>query len=136
MKKKSDTGNTSTEYAGRKTWNKLVRDGVPEAILAKPGAKLETIRLRGKGLLIGALLKKAREEIDEIHKAHESGGGEKRKAALAEELADLAEVTRALAHHRGIEWREVKHARTRKLEKRGGFMKGIYLLWTEEPKTK
>lgn len=119
-------------YRGRKDWNKLVRDFVPEQILRKPGASLSFNRLRGAKLK-AVLAKKLVEEAAEIGAALDEKSARKRRGQIAEELADLLEVAHALASHVGVPWNDVRAARARKLEAKGGFKKGLFLEWTLEP---
>ena len=90
-----------------KTYNKLVRDRIPEIIEAS-GAECKTEILSDEKYL---------EMID---------------AKLDEELADLLEVIRAATLARGYTLDELEAIRATKAEKRGGFEKKILLIETIE----
>jgi len=99
-----------------KTYNKLVRDRIPEIIEAS-GARCETRILTDEEYL-KALDAKLDEELAEYH---ESGD--------IEELADLLEVIYAIAKARGC---DVVGKRIEKAARRGGFAKRIMLVSVED----
>lgn len=101
------------------TYNKLVRDRIPEIIEAD-GKSCTTCTLSDEEYLrfVDAKLD---EELAEYH-----------KDGSIEELADLLEVIRAAATARGSSIEEVESIRARKAEKRGGFEKRIFLIEVEE----
>ena len=102
-----------------KTYNKLVRDRIPEIIEASGAACRTEILSDEKYLeMIDAKLD---EELEEYHKDQN-----------IEELADLLEVIRAAAVARGYTPEELEAVRARKAEKRGGFEKKILLIEAEE----
>lgn len=102
-----------------KTYNKLVRDRIPEIIEASGAACRTEILSDEKYLeMIDAKLD---EELAEYHKDQN-----------IEELADLLEVIRAAAVARGYTPEELEAVRARKAEKRGGFEKRILLIEAEE----
>jgi len=104
---------------GKKVYNKLVRDKIPEIIQAQ-GKQLKT-RVLGDEEYLEALLKKVEEEFAEL------------KVDLnVEELADLHEVLRALADALNISHDEVETVRAEKAAKRGGFSQKIFLEEAEE----
>ena len=103
-----------------KVIGKLVRDKIVEIIEAA-GGKPRWRRLTGDQTLL-ALNHKLQEEHRELLMAKKGG-----RKAQTEELADLLEVVRALAHERGIPWKNVEAARERKQDLRGGFSKRIFL---------
>ena len=90
-----------------KTYNKLVRNRIPEIIEAS-GAECKTEILSDEKYL---------EMID---------------AKLDEELADLLEVIRAATIARGYTLEELEAVRAKKAEKRGGFEQKILLIETIE----
>ena len=97
-----------------KTYNKLVRDRIPEIIAAR-GAMCETEILNDADYL--ALLdKKLDEELAEYHQDQN-----------LEELADLLEVIRACAAARGYSVSELEALRAKKAAERGGFADKILL---------
>jgi len=102
-----------------KTYNKLVRDLIPD-IIEKSGNKCE-IRILSDEEYIKMLDAKLDEELAEYHKDQN-----------IEELADLLEViySAAIAHGYSIE--ELERIRENKVEKRGAFNKKIFLIQTIE----
>lgn len=91
---------------GMKTYNKLVRDKIPE-ILDKKGVTYEK-RIASPEEYKTELIKKLGEEVQEF-----SEGGD------LEELADIIEVIEALK--KLTQYTEVEMIRLKKREERGGF---------------
>ena len=102
-----------------KTYNKLVRDRIPEIIEAS-GAECKTEILSDEKYL-EMIDAKLDEELAEYHKDQN-----------IEELADLLEVIRAATIARGYTLEELEAVRVKKAEKRGGFEKKILLIETIE----
>ena len=102
-----------------KTYNKLVRDRIPEII--KSSGKSCTTEILSAEDYLRMIDAKLDEELAEYH-----------KDGSIEELADLLEVIRAAAVARGGSIDEVEAIRARKAEKRGGFEKRIFLIEVEE----
>ena len=102
-----------------KSYNKLVRDRIPEIIEAS-GNECRTTILSDEEY-IKMLDVKLDEELAEYHKDQN-----------IEELADLLEVIRAAAIARGYTIEELEAVRVKKAEKRGGFAKKILLIEVEE----
>lgn len=127
-KKQTATG----AYLGKRIWNKLVRSKVPARIRQNGATHIKTARLRGY-TLSEALVAKAKEEAGEVAKACRAKTSKAQRDALADELADLLEVARAIATHHGIKWSKVKDTRLRKLESNGGFAEGTFLISTFQP---
>ena len=100
--------------ANTKTYDKLVRDRIPE-IIEKSG-KSCTFRLLSDAEYIRLLDEKLQEELTEYRESGET-----------EELADLVEVIRAVLQARGRTWEEMEEIRLRKKQERGGFDKRILL---------
>ena len=100
-----------------KTYNKLVRDRIPE-IIEESGECCKTQILSDEAYL-KMLDAKLDEELAEYHKDQ-----------TIEELADLLEVIRAAATARGYTLEELEAVRAEKAEKRGGFEKKILLIET------
>ena len=97
-----------------KTYNKLVRDRIPEIIEASGSeCKIEILSDEKYLEMIDAKLD---EELAEYHKDQN-----------IEELADLMEVIYAAAIARGYTLEELERIRAEKAEKRGGFAKRILL---------
>lgn len=101
------------------TYNKLVRDLIPEIIEAD--GKSCTTRTLSDEEYLRFVDTKLDEELAEYH-----------KDGSIEELADLLEVIRAAATARGSSIEEVEAIRSRKAEKRGGFEKRIFLIEVED----
>jgi predicted house-cleaning noncanonical NTP pyrophosphatase (MazG superfamily) len=97
-----------------KTYNKLVRDKIPEIIKAD-GRECE-IEIVGKEEKYKLLEAKLQEEVNEFLKDKN-----------LEELADVMEVLFGLAESLGYSEAELLKARDKKLKERGGFKEGIVL---------
>lgn len=98
----------------KKTYNKLVRDKIPEIIAGNnQTCKIEILSREN---YIKLLDEKLNEECAEyqIDKS-------------IEELADILEVVYAIASAKGISKEELEGVRQEKAEKRGGFTKRIFL---------
>ena len=98
-----------------KTYNKLVRDLIPDIIEASGGSCRARV-LSGEEYL-EMLDAKLDEELAEYHSDQN-----------LEELADLLELIRAAAIARGYTLEELEAARAKKAAKRGGFDKKILLI--------
>ncbi|WGG46465.1 nucleoside triphosphate pyrophosphohydrolase [Rossellomorea sp. DA94] len=101
------------------TYNKLVRDKIPQIIESK-GKEFSTKILNDEDY-IKYLKEKAYEELDEYCAAETDG-------EAVEELADLLEVIRALAKQHGSTYEEIEAVRKDKAEKRGGFKGKMFLI--------
>lgn len=99
------------------TYNKLVRDRIPE-IIEKSGNRCVTEILTDEEY-IEMLDKKLDEELAEYHKDKN-----------IEELADLLEVIYACAQARGFSLEELENVRAAKADKRGAFKDKILLIET------
>ena len=98
-----------------KTYNKLVRDRIPEIIEAK-GDKCEIAILSDEEYL-KLIDAKLDEELAEYHSDQN-----------IEELADLLEVIHAAAIARGYTIEQLEAVRTKKAEERGGFKEKTLLI--------
>ena len=98
-----------------KTYNKLVRDRIPEIIEAK-GDKCE-INILSDEEYLKMIDAKLDEELAEYHKDQN-----------IEELADLLEVIHAAAIARGYTLEQLEAIRAKKAGERGGFEKRILLI--------
>lgn len=103
----------------KKTYNKLVRDLIPEIIEAS-GNECRT-RILTDEEYIEMIDAKLDEELAEYHKDKN-----------IEELADLLEVIYAATKARGYTLEELESVRAKKALKRGGFEKKILLIETIE----
>ena len=102
-----------------KTYDKLVRDLIPE-IIQKSGNKA-VIRILNDQEYSEMLEKKLLEEVNEYI-----------TDKTVEELADILEVVYALASLKGATKEEVEALRVKKADARGGFEKKIFLERVEE----
>ncbi|KAA0566618.1 nucleoside triphosphate pyrophosphohydrolase [Bacillus sp. CH30_1T] len=101
------------------TYNKLVRDKIPQIIESK-GKEYSTKVLNDEDY-IKYLKEKAYEELDEYCAAETDG-------EAVEELVDLLEVVRALAKQHGSTFEELESVRKDKAVKRGGFHEKVFLI--------
>jgi predicted house-cleaning noncanonical NTP pyrophosphatase (MazG superfamily) len=102
-----------------KTYNKLVRDRIPEIIEAS-GASC-TIEILSNERYLEMLNIKLSEELAEYQEEQN-----------IEELADLLEVIYAVAIARGFSFEKLEALRAKKFTERGGFEKKILLIETIE----
>lgn len=105
------------------TYNKLVRDRIPE-IIEKTGKKYST-RILYDNEYIKELKKKSFEELQEYVETNNNEDA-------IEELADVLEIIHALAEYHGASIEEVEEIRKQKAEKRGGFKEKIFLIEVED----
>lgn len=98
-----------------KTYNKLVRDLIPD-IIEESGNKCRTRIISDKEYL-KMLDAKLDEELSEYHQDQN-----------IEELADLLELIQAATVARGYTLEELESVRAEKAKKRGGFEKKIFLI--------
>ncbi len=96
------------------TYNKLVRDRIPEIIEAS--GKVCVVETLDDDDYLLALDAKLDEELTEYHKEQN-----------IEEFADLLEVIRAAAVARGYTVEELERVRAEKAAKRGGFETKLFL---------
>ena len=97
-----------------KTYNKLVRDKIPEIILSK-GKSLQ-YRVLNKTEYLMELDKKLNEECNEYQ-----------ISKSIDELADILEVVYCIAVARGYSLDELMTTRIKKSDERGSFKDRIYL---------
>lgn len=97
-----------------KTYNKLVRDKIPEII--KENGEVANTRILDDDEYIQALNIKLKEEVNEYL---ESGS--------VEELADIVEVIYGILHSKGVSIDKFERTRLEKVEKRGAFKDKIFL---------
>ncbi|MGM0775951.1 MAG: nucleoside triphosphate pyrophosphohydrolase [Bacillota bacterium] len=105
------------------TYNKLVRDRIPEII--EGTGKRYSSKTLNKSEFIKELRRKSFEELEEYTNA------ENDEEAL-EELADLLEIIHALAETHGASFDRVEELRKRKVENRGRFKEKLFLIEVEE----
>lgn len=103
----------------RYTYNKLVRDKIPEIIKAD-GKECKT-RILSKDEYIAALETKLNEEVAEYQEDKN-----------LEEMADVLEVLQAICLARGYSLDELEAMRIKKAKERGGFKDKIFLEYVAE----
>ena len=106
----------------KRTYNKLVRDKIPEIIEAK-GEKAVTKILTDEEYW-SSLFEKAFEELNEVKTADDLDETKK-------ELADLLEVIRAMAEHKGFSISEIIEKADKRASERGKFENKIFLIGVE-----
>ena len=103
-----------------KTYNKLVRDRIPE-IIAADGRQCTT-EIMNESEYPQALLAKLVEEAQEVADAETDD--------IAKEIADVYEVIDALLIAFDLNRDAILTMQKKRYEERGGFEKRIKLLWT------
>ena len=106
----------------RYTYNKLVRDKIPENIDSEPGKKCK-YRILDDTEYLTELNKKVLEEANEFIEENS-----------IEELGDLMEVINAIMKLKGYKMEEVYKVMKAKEEKKGAFNDRIYLEYVDEEK--
>ncbi len=102
-----------------KVYNKLVRDKIPEIIVADNCTPITRI-LSDEEYLIELNIK-LKEELNEYLESNS-----------VEELADMMEVMLGILDNKGVSFDEFDSIRKQKVLKRGAFNKKIYLEKVEE----
>ena len=105
----------------RKTYNKLVRDRIPEIII-KNGGSPKTTTLNDVDYQT-KLKEKLVEEATELLAEKED---------VLNELADVLELVISIGKNHGLKYSEIEKKRKSKNTKRGGFKKRIFLEWVDE----
>lgn len=108
----------------KKTYNKLVRDKIPE-IIADNGSTSK-IRILNQQEYLEALLEKMVEEAVEVKEAGSN------RESLIKELGDVKEVMLAIMKIKDIQSDEVDLIRSNRKVERGAFEKRIFLEHTED----
>lgn len=106
----------------RYTYNKLVRDKIPENINSEPGRKSKYRILNDKEYL-NELNKKVIEEANEFIEENN-----------IEELGDLMEVINAIMQFKNYKTEELYKVMKEKADKKGAFNNRIYLEYVDEEK--
>lgn len=104
-----------------KTYNKLIRDKIPEIIKGK--GETCVIHIATEEEYEKALVAKLIEEVKE----YEEAAGEMTGVNAIEELADIMEVMVAILDFKKIDCSKLERVRLEKREKRGGFEKRLIL---------
>ena len=108
----------------RKTYNKLIRDKIPE-IIKKDNAIPKISILNDEQFAI-ALKEKLVEEAKELLEARTS-------EEILNELSDVLELVESIATNNKLTITEVEKQKLVKKEKRGGFEKKLFLEYVDEP---
>ena len=106
----------------RYTYNKLVRDKIPQDIDSEPGRKCK-YRILNDEEYLKELNKKVLEEANEFIEENS-----------IEELGDLIEVIKAIMKLKGYNMEEVKKVMKSKAERKGIFNNKIFLEYVDEEK--
>lgn len=106
----------------RRYYHKLIRDSVPDVMDAK-GVVYEIGYLDDADFL-RELLRKATEEAQELTAA-------KDRAEAVREMGDVLDVLDAIRTQYGIGDEELLASREEQWKKKGGFVKRVFLFWTE-----
>ena len=104
----------------RYTYNKLVRDKIPENIDSENGRKSK-YRILNDDEYLKELNKKVIEEANEFVEENS-----------IEELGDLMEVLNAIMKLKGYKMEDVNTAMKKKVDKKGSFNDRIYLEYVDE----
>ncbi len=98
-----------------KTYNKLVRDNIPEIILLSGSVPITHVADDTE--YWNKLKEKLQEEVTELVEG----------TNINEELADILEVIQAICAFKGINATDLEETRRKKAETRGAFQKRIVL---------
>jgi len=102
------------------TYNKLIRDRIPEIIAAASDRRYETRQLTDAEYA-SALDQKLGEELQEYLSSGDVA-----------ELADLVEVVHAIVQHKGLALDTFEQLRQQKHQERGGFTQRLLLIRTDD----
>ena|SRR5680860_212633 len=105
-------------------YNKLIRDRIPEKI-ANNGEKCEVRNITDDSEFQQELLKKVAEESSALSRA-------RTREEFIDEYADLMVVLDTLTMQLKLSEAEVSLALKENLERKGGYEKSIFLLWSED----
>ncbi len=109
----------------KKVYNKLIRDKIPEIIVADNCQP--KIRVLKKSEMLTELKKKVLEESKELFESD-------KKSEIINELADILELIDAIAENINIETKLLKTEQRVKRQKRGGFKNRLFLEYVIENK--
>ncbi len=108
----------------RRTYNKLVRDRIPEIIESQGGSC--QCRVLAKDKYMQALKAKLVEEAQELLDTDD-------RESLLRELADVMEVVDSLLKATGLSISALREEQRRRREERGGFERRLCLIWSQWP---
>ena len=107
----------------RKTYNKLIRDKIPE-IIKKDNAVPKISELNDKEFKI-ALKEKLVEEAKELLEA-------KTDEEILNELSDVLQLIESIALNNNLSITQVEKQKEKKKQERGGFDKKLFLEYVDE----
>lgn len=102
------------------TYNKLIRDKIPQIIKAQGNTPV--VEILDDKQYIKELNKKLQEELNEYYEDNS-----------VEELADLVQVIHAILKQKGVPLHKFEEIRESKAQKRGGFDDKLFLKEVIEP---
>jgi len=106
----------------RRTYNKLIRDKIPE--VNKENGGVPKISILQEADFRKALKIKIKEEVKELMKAEIED-------KVLNELSDIQESIRAIAENYGILMEKIEKHKEKKLQERGGFKKKLFLKYVD-----
>lgn len=106
------------------TYNKLVRDNIPE--IMKADNSEPTIRILDDEEFIIELFKKLQEESEELIQVKGD------KLEMQKEIGDIYEVIDAIINYYNLNIKEINKLKQERKIKRGGFSKKIFLQSADE----
>ncbi len=109
--------------AGKVFYNKLIRDKIPE-VIRNAGSECE-VRELGNEEYQRELLKKVEEEASGVASAAS-------REEIVRELADVLDVIREVKLFTGITDAEIRLEEEKAYEKKGGFEKRLFLVWSSD----
>ncbi|MDB5165528.1 MAG: phosphoribosyl-ATP pyrophosphohydrolase [Candidatus Saccharibacteria bacterium] len=110
---------TITDLPAENEYPKLIRDRIPEIILAD-GREVDTRTLDDEEFL-HFLLKKVTEEAQELENAVTDSN-------ILEEIADVREILDAILELKGVSLEQIQAIQDEKRQKRGGFKLRLLML--------
>ena len=114
-----------------KTYNKIVRDKIPEVIM-KDGHTVISRIITDKNEVQQLLLDKLAEERDELIDAMISNINKPDKQKIIDECIDVIDVVEAIVDSYGVSFTEYWEAKQTKHETKGEFKKNIFLIEVNE----
>jgi len=108
---------------GRIYYNKLIRDKIPEIIKGE-GSEFEVCTLSDEEYE-KELLKKVKEEAEEVVAATT-------RDDIVKEISDVIDVIEEIKEFKQISEDEIESARKLMFEKKGGFKKRLFLIWSAD----
>ena len=104
-------------------YNKLIRDKIPEVIKNR-GSEFETREL-SDAEFEKELLKKVSEEAQEVSSAGT-------REDIVREIADVIDVIEEIKELKQISVNDIETARKAMFDKKGGFKKRLFLIWSAD----